>query len=91
MAGRLAFLEYTFMFNPSETWAHLSQFEVDLAACFKAFGFEAEIIQPVGGQIGRRILLISKPKELAAKAQIQTNIKLKTGEQIRKLGDVRNT
>lgn len=90
MAKKLVFLEYTFMFDPSESWQHLSQFEQDLANYFKAVGFEAEIIQSIGGQIGRRILLISKMKEIMPKVQVQTNANSNIGKQIRELGEVKN-
>jgi hypothetical protein len=71
MAKQVAFLEYSFIFDPVSTWQHLSQFEGDLADFFRAHGLEAEILNPVGGQVGRRILLIKKiemPVPLAPKA-----------------------
>lgn len=55
-----AFLEYTFMFEPSGTWPHLYEFEKDLARFFSEHGFEAEIMKTVEGQSGKRILLIQK-------------------------------
>src|SRR3990167_7572329 len=56
----LAFLEYMFMFDPSETWSNLYQFEDSLVMCFGQLGYEAEIVKTAGGQFGKRVLLISK-------------------------------
>jgi hypothetical protein len=54
----LAFLQYMFLFEPTSTWQHLSQFEGDLADFFRANGMEAQVVKTVGGQIGQRILYI---------------------------------
>jgi hypothetical protein len=53
-------LDYTFLFDPNSSWSHLSQFEGDLAEFFSANGLRAEIVEPMKGQIGRRILLIKR-------------------------------
>ena len=53
-------LEYVFMFDPSQTYQHLYQFEQDLAKFFKEHGMEAEIVSPIGGYQGRKILVIKK-------------------------------
>lgn len=59
----LAFLEYSFLFDPTETWQYLSKFESDLAKFFGSLGYQAEIIRTVEGQVGRRILYIRKVKQ----------------------------
>lgn len=62
MNKNMAFLDYTFLFNPVETWQHLSQFESDLADFFATLGLEAEIVKSVNGQPGKRLLLIQRVK-----------------------------
>lgn len=54
------FLEYTFLFDSSETWSHLSQFESDLADFFSVHDYQAEIVKTVGGQTGRRIMILTR-------------------------------
>ena len=59
----LAFLEYMFMFDPTDTWQHGSQFERDLAGFFAAFGKEAEVVE-VRGSSGRRVFVIKNMEKL---------------------------
>ncbi len=61
---KIAFLEYVFMFDPSKTWSHLSEFEATLARFFSGMNMEAEIMLPIGGQEGRRILYIRTKDQL---------------------------
>ena len=60
MAKSFVFLEYTFMFDAIDTWQRLSQFENDLADFFAAHEVEANIIETMSGQSGRRIMLLKK-------------------------------
>jgi hypothetical protein len=62
-------LEYMFMFDATDTWQHLSQFENDLADFFRAQGFQAEIIKSISGQVGKRVLFIEKVKNPLQKMQ----------------------
>jgi hypothetical protein len=56
-------LEYTFLFDSEETFAHLNIFEKALAKFFDENGLEGEFVTGVEGQPGRRIILIKrKPK-----------------------------
>lgn len=57
---KIVLLEYNFMFDPSESWQHLWQFEQDLSNFFNAHGFEAQIIKTIEGQSGKRVLFIKK-------------------------------
>jgi len=57
MAKKLAFLDYTFVFNPSETWSHLHEFEADLARHFRQVGLDAEIVRGMGSS-GRTMLFV---------------------------------
>lgn len=54
-----AILEYTFMFEPTTTWQHGSQFENQLSDFFAANGYEANIMETKGGS-GRRVIFLSK-------------------------------
>ena len=56
----MVILEYMFMFNPSQTWSHLYEFEKSMAEFFNSKGLEAEIVKTVEGSPGRRMLIISK-------------------------------
>ncbi|MBU1092551.1 hypothetical protein KJ836_02700 [Patescibacteria group bacterium] len=60
MNKKIALLEYQFLFDPSETWSNLYQFEADLAKFFLQKGLEANVIKTVDGSNGRRILLIER-------------------------------
>lgn len=79
---QVAFLEYSFMFDPSEAWSNGYQFENQLADFFTAYGFEARIIQTAGGT-GRRIIFVERidvPKTVEPISN-----QLNTTEQIKKI------
>lgn len=76
-------LEYTFMFDPSETWGHIYQFEESFAAYLKTIGFQATVVKSVDGGNGKRILMIAKakPMEVAPLEEIkQGSKKVTVGE-----------
>jgi hypothetical protein len=56
----IVFLEYAFMFDPSETWGHLYQFEEDLFKFFDDKGLEVSKISSISGQSGKRVMLIKQ-------------------------------
>ena len=59
------FLEYTFLFDPNDTWDSLQDFEKSLGKFFGNEGYEARIVKTVEGQTGKRILMIeNKPDEI---------------------------
>lgn len=60
MSKEIAFLEYVFMFDPSETWSNIYDFEDQLSQFFNDKGLEAVIVNTVKGQSGGRILMINK-------------------------------
>ena len=60
----LVFLEYSFLFDPDETWNNLHAFESDLAKFFNEHGAEAIVIKAVEGAPVKRILYIRKKEEL---------------------------
>lgn len=53
-------LRYTFLFDPSEAWSHLSQFESDLIEFFSVKGLEGEVISLVNGQLGEKMLELKR-------------------------------
>ena len=63
MAKAVAFIEQTIIFDPSETFSHLYQFEAKQAEFFKSLGLEVEIMEPYGNTT-RRILFIRKLEEI---------------------------
>lgn len=55
---KLALLEYSFLFDPKETWQHLSQFENAFAKFLKQYGMEGQIIDSIDPRGGRRMIFI---------------------------------
>ena len=60
----IALLDYLFLFDPSETWSNLYQFEADLTRFFEERGLIVSVIKTVDGGTGRRILMIEKAQEI---------------------------
>ena len=69
-----AFLEYAFIFDPVDTWQHLFEFEQDLAKFFNERNLQAEILETVGGQSGRRVIVITK-KEMIKIPESEPEVK----------------
>jgi glycyl-tRNA synthetase beta subunit len=65
MAKPVAFIEQTIIFDPSETFAHLYQFEAKFSEFLKINGLEAEVMEPYGNTT-RRVLFIRKIEEVEA-------------------------
>lgn len=59
-ASNLIFLDYTFLFDTTDTFQYLYQFEKELGDFLKTKGFEAHVIDTVQGAPSRRILFITK-------------------------------
>jgi hypothetical protein len=81
MAKQFAFLDYTFIFDTS-TWSHVSQFDADLADFFSAYNLEAQKLNSISGQPGKRVFLIRPIEPLIA--PIQPNKPSKPVQQILK-------
>ena len=64
MSKKIALLEFSIMFDPSETWAHMYEFEAKFAEFLKVDGLEAEVMMPVGMGT-KRVLFIRKIEEIA--------------------------
>lgn len=60
----MALLEYTFLFDPVETWQHLYQFEESLASYLAKIGFEAQVVKSVDGGNGKRVMIIKKKQSI---------------------------
>jgi hypothetical protein len=56
----LVILDYSFLFDPSETWANLYQFEQEVAQFFEERGMDTKVIKTAQGSSGRRAFLIMK-------------------------------
>lgn len=60
---KLAFLEYTFVFEPdANTWGSGSEFETDLTNFFAVHGLYATNVQTAGGNARRLIYIQSMDK-----------------------------
>lgn len=82
----VAFLEYAFMFDPSETWSNLYQFEDALAKYFDECGLEAVVVKTVTGQAGKRILMLNKKPMIERVEEPKKKEKqISVGEKFRKL------
>jgi len=80
-----AFLEYAFIFDPVDTWQHLYQFEQDLGKFFEERNLEAEILETVGGQSGRRVIVI-KPKVVIPTMEEQKDKVTTSKKRLKSLG-----
>ena len=79
-------LEYAFLFDPSEMWSHLYQFEGALAEFFSKRGMEAEIVKSIEGQAGKRVLFLKKIKMAMPKIKATNKMVKDFGKEARKLG-----
>lgn len=57
---QIVLLEYTFMFEPGDTWAHLYEFEKTLSDFFATKGLDAQIIKAIEGGGTKRVLYLRK-------------------------------
>lgn len=78
-------LQYTFLFDPSQAWSHLHQFENDLADFFAAQGLESNILESVKGQSGNRIMELSRISFISKATNNNQEGKNKTQEQIKQV------
>ena len=81
----LAFLEYTFVFEPSiDTWSRGTDFETDLSDFLAAHGLQANIVNVVGGST-RRVIYIQRADKIdsakADQAQVAAQPMAKTPKQ----------
>lgn len=63
MARKIVMLDYTFLFDPTDTWQHLYQFQKSFTDFLKERGMQGEIVANVDGGRGRTVLLIEKIEE----------------------------
>ena len=62
--GKLVFLEYCFLLDPSIVWGNLYEFENFLTDFFSAHGMDAQFLNGVTGYQGRRLLYIKQMEML---------------------------
>lgn len=60
---QVAILEYTFLFDPEETWDSGSKFEANLADFFAAHGYEANVVE-TRGTSSRRVIHLTRMDKL---------------------------
>lgn len=60
-----AFLEYTFIFDPETTWSSANKFEDDLENFFAAHTMDAQVVNGVTGQMGKKLILVQRMDPLA--------------------------
>lgn len=86
MAKQIAILEYTMIFDPSETWSSGYQFENMFSDFFASHGFEAQIVEARGGT-GKRVIYINKIENIqtVAKDVPQPKDQKPAQEQIKKV------
>ncbi len=58
---KIAYLSYSFIFEPSKTWAHVSQFEETFGKYLQDHGLEGEFVDNISPS-GAKIMYI-RPKE----------------------------
>ena len=63
MPKQIALLEISFLFDPTETFSHLYEFEGKFGEFLKTIGLEAEVMVPIGMST-KRILFIRKIEEI---------------------------
>ena len=64
MAVKLTFLEYTFMFDGTNPFNHLYEFETALGKFFDEHGLMAENIKSVEGNLAKRIMYITRKPDM---------------------------
>lgn len=66
MAKQLAFLEYTFILDPKDTFQHSYEFEKFLGEFLAFHGMDGQVIETVAGGVnGKKIILITSIKDMA--------------------------
>lgn len=81
----LVYLEYVVIFDPSNTWASVYDFEKDFNDFFGAYGMQVKIISTANSIPGKRVLFIEKSELLERpiiKQEIQNEDKQKSMKQI---------
>ena len=61
---KLAYLEYTFVFDPFQTWSSMRDFDDELGKYFKSIGCQAEVMDAMTGYSGKKLIYISTVKDL---------------------------
>lgn len=75
----IVFLDYTFLFDPGDTWSSVSNFESDLAKFLTMKGLKGDFVRTVGGQIGKKVLIITRKKDILDPKSHQNTGRIKIG------------
>jgi hypothetical protein len=79
----VAFLEYLFMFDTTNTFSHLYEFENLMASALKDAGMTVEIVNPVDTKSSRRIMMIKKIENNGQVATAPETTSVKSIKQIK--------
>ena len=69
MAVKLVFLDYTFMFDGTNPFSHLYEFETALGKFFDEKGLVAENIKSVEGSLAKRVMYITRKPDMGQPAE----------------------
>lgn len=61
------------MFDPKSTWSHIDDFEESLAEFFKVNSMQANIISPINGYKGRKVIFVQRVEPDLPSIQPQQN------------------
>lgn len=86
LQNKIAFLEYNFIFDPSETWSNLYQFEQTLVKYFETIGMDVQMVKTIEGVGARRILIITKKPNIVPVAKSPVGRPQTAGGKLKELG-----
>jgi hypothetical protein len=66
------YVKYSFIFDPSELWQHISQLNNDMASFFRERGFEMEIVESANQDNSEFMIYLRKIPELPPLAEEKT-------------------
>ena len=75
----IVFLDYTFLFDPGDTWSSVSNFEADLSKFLTLKGLEGDFVRTVGGQIGKKMLIIRRKRDILDPKSPQNTGRIRIG------------
>jgi hypothetical protein len=61
---KLTFVDYTFMFDGTNPFSHVFEFDTALGKFFDAHGLQAENIKSVEGSLAKRVIYITKKPDM---------------------------
>jgi hypothetical protein len=67
--AKLVILQYSFLFDPSETWGKMSEFDSSFSQFLAEHDMEAEIVTPIGVVSSKILFIHKKEKQIAPPPQ----------------------